>query len=65
MIIIIKIAKIIISILGVAIFFSPLYLPLIYEPYRPYYHIYEILIYVGSLLVLGFIFTKLDKKNIR
>lgn len=49
--------------LGVVIFFSPLYIPLIYESWRLYYHWYEILIYVGSLTIIIIILKKFDKSN--
>lgn len=59
----IKIIKYLISILFVIIFFSPLYVPLIYESYRENYYWYEIVLYVGVLLSLVLIFNKLDKTN--
>lgn len=56
-----KISRNILAGLGILIFFSPLYIPLIYETRRLYYHWYEILIYIGSLAIIIIIFKKFDK----
>ena len=57
-----KIIKYLTSILFIAIFFLPIYIPLIYESYRKNYYWYEIVLYIGVLLLLGFIFNKIEKK---
>lgn len=57
----IKISRLVVSSLFVLIFFSPLYLPLFYEPQRTQWYMYELGVYVLSLFVLGLIFNKLDK----
>lgn len=55
--------KLILGVLFIAIFFSPLYLPLLYESNRLYYYPYEIIIWILSLFILGFIFMRLDIKQ--
>jgi len=52
-----------IGILAIIILFSPIYLPLIYEPRRSSYYPYEIIVYIGSLLILGLLSRKFDKTS--
>jgi len=59
-----KILKYIVSVLFMAVFFMPLYVPLFYEPTRSNYYWYEIVIYIVTLGLLSLIFYKLDKTNL-
>ena len=56
----IKILRSVLATMFVIVFLFPLCLPLFYQSWRSHYYLYEIVVYVGILLILGIAFKKIE-----
>ena len=52
-----------IAIAEIIIFFCPIWLPIIYEPTRQYWHWYEMVLYVAIQAFLIFMYFKIEKSE--
>lgn len=58
-----KIFEYILGFLTIVILFLPLYIGIIYEPWRSYHYWYEILLYIATLTFLFFLSGKIYKND--
>lgn len=60
-----KVVLNLIAIAEIIIFFCPIWLPVVYEPTRQYWHWYEMVLYVFVQAVLLFAYFKIEKSDLK